>query len=97
MGASDAPAAVLAGSRHRQLPARRRALPVRAGGHRIKAQIDKLYPDKVLPIMDAIYGYQALNVEAQQRNAGSFLQWDQADDRDPQAAPGLSAWAGARS
>jgi maltose alpha-D-glucosyltransferase/alpha-amylase len=27
------------------------------------------------PIMDAIYGYQALNVEAQQRNAASFLQW----------------------
>jgi maltose alpha-D-glucosyltransferase/alpha-amylase len=25
--------------------------------------------------MDAIYGYQALNVEAQQRNAGSLLQW----------------------
>jgi len=25
--------------------------------------------------MDAIYGYQALNVEAQQRNANSFLQW----------------------
>src|SRR5260370_2083490 len=27
------------------------------------------------PIMEAIYGYQALNVEAQQRNAGSLLQW----------------------
>jgi len=27
------------------------------------------------PIMDAIYGYQALNVEAQQRNPASFLQW----------------------
>ena len=27
------------------------------------------------PIMDPIYGYQALNVEAQQRNAGSLLQW----------------------
>jgi maltose alpha-D-glucosyltransferase / alpha-amylase len=27
------------------------------------------------PVMDAIYGYQALNVEAQQRNASSFLQW----------------------
>ncbi len=26
--------------------------------------------------MDAIYGYQALNVEAQQRNAGSLLQWN---------------------
>ena len=25
--------------------------------------------------MDAIYGYQALNVEAQQRNPASFLQW----------------------
>jgi maltose alpha-D-glucosyltransferase/alpha-amylase len=27
------------------------------------------------PIMDAIYGYQALNVEAQQRNPASFLHW----------------------
>jgi maltose alpha-D-glucosyltransferase / alpha-amylase len=27
------------------------------------------------PIMDAIYGYQALNVEAQQRNPASLLQW----------------------
>ena len=27
------------------------------------------------PIMDPLYGYQALNVEAQQRDAGSFLQW----------------------
>ena len=27
------------------------------------------------PIMDALYGYQALNVEAQQRNPASFLQW----------------------
>ncbi|MBV9094443.1 MAG: maltose alpha-D-glucosyltransferase [Streptosporangiaceae bacterium] len=27
------------------------------------------------PIMDPLYGYQALNVEAQQRNPASFLQW----------------------
>src|SRR5580698_1908872 len=27
------------------------------------------------PIMDPIYGYQSLNVESQQRNAGSLLQW----------------------
>ena len=27
------------------------------------------------PIMDAIYGYQALNVEAQQRNPASLLHW----------------------
>src|SRR3954464_891916 len=27
------------------------------------------------PIMDPLYGYQALNVESQQRNAGSLLQW----------------------
>jgi len=27
------------------------------------------------PIMDPVYGYQALNVEAQQRNPASFLQW----------------------
>ena len=26
-------------------------------------------------LMDPIYGYQALNVEAQQKNAGSFLHW----------------------
>src|ERR1700760_500502 len=28
------------------------------------------------PIMDPIYGYQSLNVESQQRNAGSLLQWN---------------------
>src|SRR3984885_15252244 len=27
------------------------------------------------PIMDPIYGYQSLNVESQQRNAGSLLHW----------------------
>jgi maltose alpha-D-glucosyltransferase / alpha-amylase len=27
------------------------------------------------PIMDALYGYPALNVEAQERNSASFLQW----------------------
>ena len=45
--------------------------PDRNGGF---SQIDpqRLY---LPPIMDAIYGYQALNVEAQQRNAGSLLQW----------------------
>jgi maltose alpha-D-glucosyltransferase/alpha-amylase len=45
--------------------------PDRNGGF---SQVDpqRLY---LPPIMDAIYGYQALNVEAQQRNAGSLLQW----------------------
>ncbi len=27
------------------------------------------------PLMDPVYGYQAVNVEAQQRNPSSFLQW----------------------
>jgi maltose alpha-D-glucosyltransferase/alpha-amylase len=27
------------------------------------------------PIMDPVYGYQAVNVERQRRNPGSFLQW----------------------
>jgi len=27
------------------------------------------------PLMDPVYGYQAVNVEAQQRNPNSFLQW----------------------
>jgi maltose alpha-D-glucosyltransferase/alpha-amylase len=27
------------------------------------------------PLMDPVYGYQAVNVEAQMRNASSFLQW----------------------
>ena len=45
--------------------------PDRNGGF---SQVDpqRLY---LPPIMDPIYGYQALNVEAQQRNAGSLLQW----------------------
>jgi len=45
--------------------------PDRNGGF---SQVDpqRLY---LPPIMDAIYGFQALNVEAQQRNAGSLLQW----------------------
>src|SRR5260370_12253164 len=41
------------------------------------------------PIMDAIYGYQALNVEAQQRNAGSFLQWTRRVIEIPKRHPGL--------
>src|SRR6185369_5943943 len=45
--------------------------PDRNGGF---SQVDpqRLY---LPPIMDAIYGFQALNVEAQQRNIGSLLQW----------------------
>jgi maltose alpha-D-glucosyltransferase / alpha-amylase len=45
--------------------------PDRNGGF---SQVDpqRLY---LPPIMDAIYGFQALNVEAQQRNVGSLLQW----------------------
>jgi maltose alpha-D-glucosyltransferase/alpha-amylase len=45
--------------------------PDRNGGF---SQVDpqRLY---LPPIMDPLYGYQALNVESQQRNAGSLLQW----------------------
>lgn len=37
-----------------------------------KADFAKLYAP---PIMDSVYGYQALNVEAQQRDPSSFLNW----------------------
>jgi maltose alpha-D-glucosyltransferase/alpha-amylase len=44
------------------------------------------------PIMDPVYGYQAVNVESQRRNAGSFLQWIRriiaARKRHPQMALG---------
>ena len=41
------------------------------------------------PIMDPVYGYQAINVEAQERYPFSLLQLDEAADRDAQAAPRL--------
>jgi maltose alpha-D-glucosyltransferase/alpha-amylase len=44
------------------------------------------------PIMDPVYGYQAVNVEAQRRNPGSFLHWIRrmidARSRHPQLAIG---------
>ena len=44
------------------------------------------------PIMDPVYGYQAVNVEAQRRNPGSFLHWVRrmldARSRHPQLALG---------
>src|SRR5213076_1463414 len=45
--------------------------PDRNGGF---SQVDpqRLY---LPPIMDPLYGYKALNVESQQRNPGSLLQW----------------------
>ena len=47
-----------------------------------------------LPVlMDPIYGYQALNVEAQQTQPRLVAALDQAHDRDPQAAPGVRRWA----
>ena len=41
------------------------------------------------PIMDPIYGYQALNVESQTAEPGLAAALDPAHDRDPEAAPGL--------
>ena len=49
------------------------------------------------PIMDPVYGYQAVNVEAQERDPGSLLQLDQAHARDPAREPARSAAAGSRS
>ena len=45
--------------------------PDRNGGF-CQADPPRLY---LPPIMDPVYGYQAVNVEAQQRNIGSLLQW----------------------
>jgi len=39
-----------------------------------KADFAQLY---LPPLMDPVYGYQAVNVEAEQRDAGSFLHWMQ--------------------
>ena len=39
-----------------------------------KADFARLY---LPPLMDPVYGYQAVNVEAQQRNPSSFLHWMQ--------------------
>jgi len=39
-----------------------------------KADFAQLY---LPPLMDPVYGYQAVNVEAQLRNPGSFLHWTQ--------------------
>ena len=44
-------------------------------------------------IIDPVYGYQAINVEAQAGDPSSLLQLDAADDRGPQAASGASAVA----
>ncbi len=45
--------------------------PDRNGGFS-RADFAQLY---LPPLMDPVYGYAALNVEAQQRNPSSFLQW----------------------
>jgi maltose alpha-D-glucosyltransferase/alpha-amylase len=37
-----------------------------------RADFEELY---LPPIMDPVYGYQAVNVEAERRNPGSFLNW----------------------
>jgi maltose alpha-D-glucosyltransferase/alpha-amylase len=62
--------------------------PDRNGGFS-SADFEQLY----LPLlMDPVYGYQAVNVEAQRRNAGSFLHWIRrmidARSRHPQLATG---------
>jgi maltose alpha-D-glucosyltransferase/alpha-amylase len=53
------------------------------------ADFEQLY---LPPLMDPVYGYQALNVEGQRRNAGSFLHWIRrmldARSRHPQLALG---------
>ena len=43
------------------------------------------------PLMDPVYGYQAVNVEAQLRQPNSLLRWLQAPDRAAQAASALRA------
>jgi len=49
------------------------------------------------PIMDAIYGYQALQRRGAAAQRGLAAAVDPADDRDPQAALGPSAPASTRS
>jgi maltose alpha-D-glucosyltransferase/alpha-amylase len=53
------------------------------------ADFEQLY---LPPIMDPVYGFQAVNVEAQRRNPGSFLHWIRrmidARSRHPQLAIG---------
>ena len=51
-----------------------------------RADFARLYAP---PIMDTIYGYQAINVEAQQRDPSSLLALDEAADRPPQAVQGV--------
>ena len=41
------------------------------------------------PIMDPVYGYQAINVEAQERSPFSLLNWMKRHDRAAQAVQGL--------
>ena len=45
--------------------------PLRDGGYDI-ADFAQLY---LPPLMDPVYGFQAVNVEAEQRNPSSFLHW----------------------
>jgi len=48
------------------------------------------------PIMDPVYGYQAVNVEAQSREPSSLLKLDEAPDCGAQGAPGRSGAAPSR-
>ncbi|MDA8379557.1 MAG: maltose alpha-D-glucosyltransferase [Actinomycetota bacterium] len=49
-----------------------------------KADFAKLY---LPPLMDPVYGYQSVNVEAQRRSPSSFLQWLQRLTQARQATP----------
>ena len=51
-----------------------------------KADFARLY---LPPLMDPVYGYQAVNVEAELRDPSSPAPLDEADARGPQAAPGV--------
>ena len=41
------------------------------------------------PLMDPVYGFEAVNVEAHRRNPSSHLHWLQQPPADPQAVPGV--------
>ena len=60
----------------------------RNGGF-IRADFAQLYAP---PLMDPVYGFQAVNVEAQLRTPTSLLRWCSASSRCARSTPS-SAWA----